>query len=150
MYQSHSATQSGLTLCHSMDCSPPGSFVHGISQQEYWSRLPFPPPGDLPYPGIKPMTPMFPTLAGGFFTTEPLGKPHQLYRNIRDQKNVTLHMEENSCLTHSYTPHLRQPVLKVWWYQNSETQLWLSYSNWCNSAVTRERVLWTLSCYYSE
>ena len=29
----------------------------GFSQQEYWSRLPFPPPGDLPNPGIKPTSP---------------------------------------------------------------------------------------------
>ena len=32
--------------------------LHGIfSRQEYWSRLPFPPPGDLPDPGIKPVPP---------------------------------------------------------------------------------------------
>ena len=37
-----------------MDCSPPGSSVHGISQQEYWSGSSFPSPGDLPNPGIKP------------------------------------------------------------------------------------------------
>ena len=41
-----------------MDCSPPGSSVHGISQQEYWSGLPFPPPGDLPNPGIEPGSPV--------------------------------------------------------------------------------------------
>ena len=41
----------------------------GFSRQEYWSGLPFPPPGDLPNPGIKPMTPVFPALAGRFFTT---------------------------------------------------------------------------------
>ena len=41
----------------------------GFSRQEYWSGLPFPPPGDLPDPGIKPMTLMSPALAGGFFTT---------------------------------------------------------------------------------
>ena len=35
-----------------MDCSPPGSSVHEISQQEHWSGLPCPPPGDLPDPGI--------------------------------------------------------------------------------------------------
>ena len=40
-----------------MDCSPPGSSVHGISRQEYWSGLPFPSPGDLPNPGIKPTSP---------------------------------------------------------------------------------------------
>ena len=32
----------------------PGSSVHGFSRQEYWTRLPYPPPGDLPNPGIRP------------------------------------------------------------------------------------------------
>ena len=44
----------------------------GFSRQEYWSGLPFPPPGDLPDPGIKPASL---ALAGRFFTTEPPGKP---------------------------------------------------------------------------
>jgi len=44
----------------------------GFSRQEYWSGLPFPSPGDLPGPGIKPASP---ALAGRFFTTEPLWKP---------------------------------------------------------------------------
>ena len=42
-----------LTFCDPMDCSPPGSSVHVILQQEYWSGLPFPSPGDLPNPGIE-------------------------------------------------------------------------------------------------
>ena len=46
-----------------------------FSRQEYWSGLPFPPPGDLPNPGIKPISPASPAVAGGFFTTEPPGKP---------------------------------------------------------------------------
>ena len=42
-----------------MDCSLPGSSVHGMDSpgQEYWSRLLFPSPGDLPGPGIKPGSP---------------------------------------------------------------------------------------------
>ena len=40
----------------------------GFSRQEYWSGLPFPSPGDLPYPGIKPAFLLSPALAGGFFT----------------------------------------------------------------------------------
>ena len=36
-----------------MDCGPPGSSVHGIFGQEYWSGVPFPSPGDLPDPGIE-------------------------------------------------------------------------------------------------
>ena len=45
----------------------------GFSRQKYWSRLPFPSPGDLPNPGIKPVSL---ALAGGFCTTEPQGKPY--------------------------------------------------------------------------
>ena len=38
----------------------------GFSSQEHWGGLPCLPPGDLPNPGIKPMSPV---VAGGFFTT---------------------------------------------------------------------------------
>ena len=38
-------------------------------RQEYWSRLPFLSPGDLPDPGIEPVSLMSPALAGGFSTT---------------------------------------------------------------------------------
>ena len=41
----------------------------GFSRQEYWSGLPFPSPGDLPDPGIKPESLRSPALTGGFFTT---------------------------------------------------------------------------------
>ena len=44
--------QSCLTLCDSMDCSPPGSSVHGILQVRILHGLPCPPPGDLPDLGI--------------------------------------------------------------------------------------------------
>ena len=40
-----------------------------FSRQEYWSGLLFPPPADLPNPGIKPASLTSPALAGGFFTT---------------------------------------------------------------------------------
>ena len=43
--------QSCPTLFDPMDCSPPGSSVHGILHEEYWSGLPGPPPSDLPHPG---------------------------------------------------------------------------------------------------
>ena len=43
----------------------------GFPRQEYWSGLPFPPPGDLLNLGMEPMSP---ALAGEFFTTEPPGK----------------------------------------------------------------------------
>jgi len=56
----------------------PGTVAHqaplsmGFPRQEYWSGLSFPSPGDLPHTGIEPASP---ALAGGFFTTEPPGKP---------------------------------------------------------------------------
>ena len=49
-------------------CQAPLSM--GFSRQEYWSWLPFPAPGHLPHPGIEPV---FPALAGRFFTTAPPG-----------------------------------------------------------------------------
>ena len=47
----------------------------GLSWQEYWSRLPFPLPGDLPNPGIELESP---ALQVGSFPTEPLGNPPAL------------------------------------------------------------------------
>ena len=47
-----------LILVIPMGCSPPGSSVHVISQQEYWNGLPFPSPGDIPDPGIEPVSPV--------------------------------------------------------------------------------------------
>ena len=101
--------QSCPTLCDPMDCSPPCSSVHRISQarilewvaisfsrgfsrpkdwtrvsgiagrrftvwatresQEYWSGLLFPPPGNLPDPGIKPRSAVSPASPGGLLTT---------------------------------------------------------------------------------
>ena len=65
----YSLSQSCLILCNPIECSLPGSSVHGSFQaKEYWNGLPFPTPGDIPDLGIKLMSP---ALLGGFFTTEP-------------------------------------------------------------------------------
>ena len=69
-------TQSCLTFCDPIDYQAPLSMK--FTRQEYWSRLPFPTPGDLPDPGIEPMSPASPALAGGFFTTTPLGDISQI------------------------------------------------------------------------
>ena len=45
----------------------------GIFKQEHWSVLPFPPPGDLPNPGIEPGSLVSPAFAGEFFTLAPPG-----------------------------------------------------------------------------
>ena len=64
--------QSCPTLCDLVDCSPPGSSVYGILQEEYWSGLPFPSPGDLPESWIKSRSP---ALQVDALTSEPPGKP---------------------------------------------------------------------------
>ena len=48
----------------------------GFSRQEYWSRLPYPPPGYLFNLGTEPMSLMYPTLAGGLFTTSATWEAH--------------------------------------------------------------------------
>ena len=50
----------------------------GFSRQEDWSGLPFPPPGDLPDPGIELTSFLSTVLAGEFFAVEPLAKPRLL------------------------------------------------------------------------
>ena len=47
----------------------------GFSRQEYWSGLPFPPPRDLPDPGIEPTSLVSPALAGRLFPLHNLGTP---------------------------------------------------------------------------
>ena len=63
--------QSCPTPCDPMDCSPSGSSVHGILQARLlqWVSMPSMHSGDLPDPGIKPMSLLSLALAGGFFTT---------------------------------------------------------------------------------
>ena len=65
-----SPTQLCPTLCNPINCSPPQAPLSmGFSRQEYWSGLPFPPPGDLLNPGIEPASLASLALADRFFTT---------------------------------------------------------------------------------
>ena len=57
------------TLCDPMDCSLPGSYVLGILLTRILEWVAMPSSGDLPNPGIEPMSLTSPALAGGFFTT---------------------------------------------------------------------------------
>ena len=82
-----------------MDCSPPGSSVHGIvtlwtvarqaplsmvlSRQEYWSGLPFSASEHLPDPGIEPVSLEPPELATEFFTAVSPGKPFIVVYHLR-------------------------------------------------------------------
>ena len=68
------------TFCDPKDCSPPGFSVHRIFQAGLLDQVPLPSPGDLPDPGIEPVSP---ALASGFFTSEPLGKPQCVSRIVQ-------------------------------------------------------------------
>ena len=69
------ATQSYPTLCNSIDCSPPGSSVHGILQAriQEWVAIPF--SGDLPDPGIEPRSL---ALQADSSSSEPPEKPREV------------------------------------------------------------------------
>ena len=66
---------SHIQLCNPWAVSHQAPLSMGLSRREYCRRLPFPIPGDLPDPGIKPTSP---ALEGRFFTSEPPGKLFQL------------------------------------------------------------------------
>ena len=73
-------TKSCPTLCDPMDyIAWQAPLSMEFSRQENCNGLPFPAARDLSGPGIKPTSCVSPALAGGFFTTEPPGKPHGPY-----------------------------------------------------------------------
>ena len=65
------------TLCDPIDYSPPGSSVHGIFQARILEQVAISFSRGYSCPGIKPVSLISPALTGGFFTTEPAGKPQK-------------------------------------------------------------------------
>ena len=90
----------------------------GFFRQEDWSGLPFAFPGDLPIPGIKPMSP---TLAGVFFATEPLGKPVSSCFSINFITTVLL----LPALKIPYDVHILT-LSRPSWKENSDIEIWSS------------------------
>ena len=85
-----------------MDCRAPLSM--GFSRQEHWSGLTFPSPGDLPNPGIEPVSLV---LAGGFFTrTSLVAQTVKCLPTVRETRVRSLGQEdllEKEMATHSST-----------------------------------------------
>ena len=73
--------QSCLPLYNTMFCSPPVFSVCGILQPGILEGLLRPPPRDLPNPGIEPLSPASPMLAGRFFTTRVTWQIHEVTKN---------------------------------------------------------------------
>ena len=89
--QSFATHQAWWTAAHQAPLSM------GFSRGEYWNGLPFPPLGDLTYPGIEPESAASPALPGRFFTTEPPGKPissHYSYCHMVDEQGKSMASEK--------------------------------------------------------
>ena len=106
-----------LILCDLMGYSlQPRSM--GFSRQEYWSGLPCPPLGDLPDPGIEPVSITSPALAGRLFTTRATWEAHwvprwpQLGKSEAMKVKIKTEIESTKCV----------PLAEQYW-----TKLWLSH-----------------------
>ena len=73
------------TLCDPVGCSSPGSSVHGLPRQEYWSGQSFLSPGDLPNPGIEPESS---ELQADSLPSEPLKNLPASAGDIRDSGSI--------------------------------------------------------------
>ena len=90
-------------------CQAPLSI--GFSRQEYWSGLPCLPPGELPDPGMEPVSPVSPALAGRFFTAEPPGKPNLCDITAHsDILHATDFLRELNC---TFTILTNQPLISL-------------------------------------
>ena len=113
-----------LTLGNPMDCSPPGSSVHGILQG-YWSGLPCPPPGDLPDLAIKPESLMSPALAGGFFTTNATWEALYVINTINKNNSLPF-----SCLWQICCPEPKKCLFPRKWQEGGYTPGHRGTSDW--------------------
>ena len=73
----------------------------GFSRQEYWSGLPFSPPGNLPSPGIEPTLLTSPLLADGFFTTSASWEALSYVRSLNNLEFIFVYVWRNvpTCFT---------------------------------------------------
>ena len=85
------AKESSLTLCSPVNCSPPGSSIHGISQTGIleWVAISFFRGSSLPRDQTRVSC-----LAGRFFTTEPPGKPITDNQNSRGRETLCIGSED--------------------------------------------------------
>ena len=88
----------------------------GLCRQEYWVRLPCPPPGDLPDPGLEPTSLVSSALAGGFFTTSATLTHCSLV-------SVQFSQFSRSVVSDSSRPHGLQPtrLLRPWDFPGKRT-----------------------------
>ena len=130
-------------------------------RQEYWSGLPFPSPGNLPNPGIKPASP---AMAGGLFTTEPPGKPSEILNEVKWYTffflllynialvlpYINMHPPQVYTCSPSRTPSTSLPVLSLWVIPVHQLQAsCILHQTWTgNSFLVHQRsYIWYYTCF---
>ena len=112
-YDAMHACMDAQLLSHVQLFATPWTIAHQahlsmeFSRQEYWSGLPFLPPGDCPNPGIRPVSP---ALAGWFFTTEPLGSP-----DYDVTTTFKISVASNNKYSEVFPPFKIKPFLEILW-----------------------------------
>ena len=110
------------------------SLFMGFSRQEYWSGLSCPPSGDLPDPGIEPVSPSFSCTEGRFFIGEPPGKfMIDINCSITKQFHSWIFIQVIYCLIYSGNKLL---LIKKKWTPDSRNNLGKSqnsYAKWKKS-----------------
>ena len=125
--------QSCPTLCDPVDCRlQPARFLcpQGFSRQDYWSGLPYPPPGDFPNPGIKPRSP---ASQADSLPSELSGKSICIYRHghFTTWAKRTGAQDQQPSLSHICLYALLADRLQIQLKGTQKPQL---RSHWCNSS----------------
>ena len=89
-------------------CQAP--FFMKFSRQEYWSGLPCPPPGDLPDPWMKTVSPGSPALAGGYFTTSATWEVHIVLIVHVFKNSVIIHQDEITLKLYSRKKYINEII----------------------------------------
>ena len=118
--------QSCPTLCDPMDCGLPGS-SHGIFQARVLEWVPFPSPGDLPHPEIKPASLKSPALAGRFFATSATWEAHVLNGGY---VNKTLKLVFHSSQHHQDLKFVFEKVGDTLVFRQQRGTVWVSPSQY--------------------
>ena len=116
----------------------------GFPRKEYWRGLPFPSPGDLPNPGIEPMSPVSPTLASGFFTTD----PRHLFLGRKAMTNLDSILKSRDITLPTKVHLVKAMVFPVviygcesWTMKKAECRSFDAFELWCWRRLLR--VPWT-------
>ena len=92
------------TLCDPMDHSQQAPLSMGFSRQKYWSGLPFPPPGDLPDPGVEPAS-FTSCITGGLITTSATWEAIPCGRGLQKGTDEVRVQFSRSVVSDSLQPH---------------------------------------------